>query len=189
MYQTGEIRANAAASARTLDVSAHFVHADLGRSFSSAWRPRVSIEYDEASGDEPGLRYTRFDTLYGMRRADLAPSGIYAALGRTNLKTVGLRVETTPSKRLDGFAAWRALWAADATDSFSTSGLRDITGATGSDAGHQFETRIRYWLIPQSVRAEFNGVWLLKDGLTRDAPNAPGHGNTTYFSAALTMSF
>ena len=68
-------------------------------------------------------------------------------------------------------------------------GLRDITGATGSYAGQQFETRIRYWLIPQSVRAEFNGVWLLKDGLTRDAPNAPGHGNTTYLSAALTMSF
>ncbi|MEO7774613.1 MAG: hypothetical protein ABIT36_01350 [Steroidobacteraceae bacterium] len=108
---------------------------------------------------------------------------------RRNLQTLGLRVEATPLKRLDGFLARRTLRAAEATDAFSTTGLRDITGATGDKAGQQLDARARYWLLPQSLRAEFNGVCLLKDGLTRDAPNAPRHGNTLYLSAALTMSF
>ena len=124
-----------------------------------------------------------------MRRAELGPSGIYAAIGRTNLQTVGLRAETTPSQRLDAFAVYRALWAAAATDSFSTTGVRDPTGASGRFAGYQLEGRVRYWIVPQRWRTEFNGAWLQKRGLLRDAPNAPPHGNTLYLSLALTLSF
>jgi len=124
-----------------------------------------------------------------MRRADLAPSGIYAALGRTNLQTLGLRLEAIASPRLDGFVTYRALWAAAATDSFSTTGVRDPTGAAGRFAGYQLDARVRYWVIPQSLRAEFNGDWLVKRGLLRDAPNATPFGDTLYVSFALTLSF
>ena len=187
--QTGSIRAGLQATAPKLDVEAWFLHADAGYTVQHPWRPRLSAEYDRATGDRPGGRYSRFDTLYGMRRADLAPSGIYAALGRTNLETLGVRLEATPSKRFDVFASGRALWADSATDSFSTTGVRDPTGASGRFAGYQVEGRARYWLIPDALRAELNAAVLRRDGLLARAPNANPYGDTRYVSLALTASF
>jgi Alginate export len=189
IYQVGDMRRSLASTATLQDANAWFVHADVGRTFSNAWRPRLSLEYDYASGDGPDTDFGRFDTIFGMRRADFGPSGIYAAIGRTNLQTVGLRMETAPSQRLDAFAVYRALWAAAATDSFSTTGVRDPTGASGRFAGYQLEGRVRYWIIPQSLRTELNGAWLQKRGLLRDAPNATPYGDTLYLSLALTLSF
>jgi Alginate export len=189
IYQTGDMRRSVAGNAALQDADAWFVHADVGHTFSNSWRSRLALEYDYASGDGPDADFGRFDTIFGMRRADFGPSGIYAAIGRTNLQTVGLRLETTPSQRLDAFAVYRALWAAAATDSFSTTGVRDPTGASGRFAGYQLEGRLRYWIIPQSLRTEFNGAWLQKRGLLRDAPNATPYGNTLYLSLALTLSF
>jgi hypothetical protein len=187
--QTGRVRASLLANAALQDVSAWFAHVDAGWTFDATGHPRLSLEYDHASGDGSAGSFGRFDTLYGMRRADLAPSSIYSALGRTNLQTIGLRIEAAPTARLDAFAAYRALWADSATDQFSTSGVRDPTGASGSFAGYHLDGRIRYWVIPQTLRAEFNGDWLLKRGLLRDAPNATPYGNTLFLSFALTASF
>ncbi|MEO8307106.1 MAG: alginate export family protein [Pseudomonadota bacterium] len=189
IVQTGSIRSSAAANASLQDVSAWFVHVDAGRTFDLNGKPRLSLEYDYATGDDSSTSYGRFDTLFGMRRADLAPSSIYALLGRTNLQTLGLRLESAVTPRLDGFAAARAIWAASATDQFSTSGVRDASGASGRFGGYQFDARIRYWLVPQTLRAEFNGDWLLKRGLLRDAPNATPYGNTLFLSFAVTASF
>ncbi len=95
----------------------------------------LSVEFDYASGDSPGADYQRFDTLFGMRRADLAPSGIYNAIGRANLQSLGVRLEATPSARLEVMGTYRVLWAADRTDSFSTTGIRDASGAAGRHRG------------------------------------------------------
>jgi hypothetical protein len=80
-YQWGSIRSSVAANAGTLDVSAWFLHAEAGYTLPGTWKPHVSIEYDEASGDGPGGRFGRFDTLFGMRRGDFAPSGIHDVEG------------------------------------------------------------------------------------------------------------
>jgi hypothetical protein len=189
IHQSGSNSAGVGAAAPKLDALAWFVHADLGYTFASAWKPRLSIEYDHASGDGPGPGNSRFDTLFGMRRADLAPSGIYAALGRTNILTPGVRLEFVPSTQADGFVAARALWAASATDGFSTTQVRDASGQSGRFAGYQLEGRLRQWLIPRRLRAEVNSVLLLRRGLLQAAPNAPPGDRTFYFSVALTTSF
>jgi hypothetical protein len=187
--QSGHVNAGTSPTAARLVVRALFVHADLGYTLAAAWKPHVNIEYDHAGGDGPGSHYTRFDTLYGMRRSDLAPSGIYGAVGRANLDSLGLRLEGAPAKRLDVLATWRWLWAADRHDSFSTSGIRDASGASGRFAGQQFDGRLRYWVVPQRLRAEANAVWLLRGRLLRDAPNASPHGDTHYATVSLTLSF
>jgi hypothetical protein len=189
IYQTGTIRTSTAPTAAQQDVSAWFVHADAGYSFAGPAKLRVSAEYDRASGDGPGGTYGRFDTLFGMRRADLAPAGIYNAIGRANIETVGVRAEVAPTARWDAFGAYRAMWLADRTDSFSTTGVRDATGASGSFAGHQLEARMRYWLVPSFLRAEVNAVWLKKGRFLKTAPNAPSPGDTTYLAAGVTATF
>lgn len=189
IYQTGDIHASTAANAAEQDVSAWFVHADAGYSFPGKAKLRLSAEYDRASGDAPGGKYGRFNTLFGMRRADLAPAGIYNAVGRANIEALGLRGEVAPSPKWDAFAAYRALWLADKTDSFSTTSVRDVTGASGSFAGHQFDARVRYWLVPSFLRAELNAVWLVKGRFLQEAPNAPARGDTHYLATALTATF
>lgn len=189
IFQSGELRTGTAAAAPKQDVRASFVHADAGYLFPGKARLRLSVEYDRASGDAPGGKFGRFDTLFGMRRADLAPAGIYNAIGRANIETIGLRAEVAPSVRWDAFAAYRPMWLAEETDSFSTTGVRDATGRSGSFAGHQLEGRVRYWLVPNLLRAEINAVWLTKGRFLRTAPNAPASGDARYLASALTATF
>lgn len=189
IYQFGTISSGTTSTASTLDVSAWFLHADLGYTFPGRLKARVSVEYDRASGDGPGGKYGRFDTLYGMRRADFVPSGIYAAIGRANISTPGIRFEAAPGKRLDGFFAWHPMWLANRFDAFSTTGVRDATGRSGDFAGHSFDTRVRWWLIPKGLRAEMNASYIAKGSFLKDAPNAPDTGNTKYIALALTANY
>lgn len=189
IYQFGGIAASEAAGALRLPVEAWFVHADAGYTFPGAAKLRLSVEYDHASGDGPGRTFRRFDTLFGMRRADLAPSGIYNAVGRTNLVTPGLRAEVAPGKRLDAFAAYRGMWLADRTDAFATTGVRDPSGHSGRFAGHQLEARLRYWLLPGFLRAEVDGLWLAKGRFLKNAPNAPRTGDACYLATSVTATF
>lgn len=189
IYQAGHVSASTAADASRLDVDAWFVHADAGYTFAGSAKLRLSAELDYASGDGPGASYQRFDTVFGMRRADLAPSSLYSLLARTNMQGLGIRVEAAPGARLDVMGTYRALWAADGTDSFAGSGVRDASGASGRYAGLQLEGRIRYWLVPRHWRAELNAAWFDRAGLLRDAPNSSPYGDTIYGSAALTYSF
>jgi len=189
LFQTGAISASLASVASRQSVSANFIHADIGYSFAGVWKPRLSVELDRASGDRRGGRYGRFDTLFGMRRADLAPAGLYNAIARTNIMTPGIRLEATPSKRLDAFAVYRAMWLAASEDSFAGTGVRDASGRSGDFAGHQLEARLRYWLIPARLRFEFDGLLLAKGRFLREAPNAPSDRWTKYGSFNLTASF
>ncbi|CAN5177771.1 hypothetical protein BH10PSE12_BH10PSE12_20530 [soil metagenome] len=189
IYQSGRISRSLAANAATQSISATFLHGDVGYSFAGPWKPHLSIEFDRASGDKSGGRYGRFDTLFGMRRADLAPAGLYNAVGRANIMTPGIRIEASPGKRLDGFATYRAMWLASDEDGFSTTGVRDPAGRSGDFAGHQIEGRIRYWLLPRRLRAELNGVLLAKGRFLREAPNATPARWTRYGSFNLTASF
>lgn len=189
LYQTGHASVSAAAAAARQRVSATFFHADMGYSFSGPWKPRLSVEFDRASGDRRGRRFGRFDTLFGMRRADLAPSGIYNSVGRANIMTAGIRLEAAPDKRLDWFAVYRPMWLAAKDDSFSSTNVRDSTGRSGRFAGHQIEARLRYWIVPARLRFEFDGVLLAKGRFLRDAPNAPPGNWTRYGSLNLSANF
>jgi hypothetical protein len=189
VQQTGSVRASTAAHAALLDVSASFYHVEAGYQWAAGSKPHLAFEYDYAGGDDGDARYGRFDTLFGTRRADLAPSGLYAAVGRTNLRAAGLRLEATPTARLDYMASYRALWLASRTDSFSTTGVRDVAGRSGDFAGHQLDARLRYWVIPRSLRFEVDAVILAKGRFLKDAPNAPQTGDTHYLSVNLTSQF
>ena len=188
VYQTGHISASLAPTAARQAVRANFIHIDVGYSLPISWKPHLSVEFDRASGDKAGGRFGRFDTLFGMRRADFAPAGLYSTISRANIVTPGVRLEAVPSKRLDWFLSYRAMWLTTAEDSFASTGVRDPSGASGRFAGHQVEGRIRYWIVPTRLRFEFDGVLLAKGGFLRRAPNAPPGRLTRYGSFNLTAS-
>lgn len=190
-YQTGRARATAAASdVRDLDVSAWLVHLGVGRTFSLRGTPHLSVSFDYASGDrgDPGS-YNRFDALYGIRRLELGPTGLYGAIHRANLISPELRLEVAPAKRWDSLLAWRALWLDTVKDGFSGFDIRDATGARGRFAGHQIEGRVRYWVIPGTLRFDTGFAWLAKSRLLRDAPNVGNRHDTRYGYADMTFGF
>lgn len=188
IVQRGSIAASLAPGAARQGVSAWFVHADIGYTFASGGRPRISLEYDHASGDRPGGRYGRFDTLFGMRRGDLSPSGLYGAFGRTNFISPGLRAEMDPGPRTDIFATARLIWLAARQDSFSTTGVRDATGRSGNFAGTQFDARVRHRLS-KALQLEMDAVMLAKGRFLRVAPNAPSGRWTRYLSLNALVTF
>ena len=188
-WQTGHVRASTAGLAVRKAVDAGFVHARLGYQWNTRGKPRLGVDYDWVSGEGRGLQSQRFDTLFGMRRGDFAPSGLYNLVGRANISSPGLRFEVAPDARLDLMATVRGLWLASRTDAFSTIGIRDATGRAGDYAGTQFDTRVRYWLVPKTLRLEVNSVLLAKGRFLREAPNARNNGDARFVAVSLQTSF
>ncbi len=189
LYQSGTISSSTSSNAPTQHVSASFVHADLGYTFAMGWKPHLSLRFDRASGDSGGSTYGRFDTLYGMRGAELAQAGLYSTVGRANLLSPGIFLELAPDKQTDLFIHYRPLWLASRTDSFSTSNVRDPSGRSGNFAGNQAELRWRHWLVMNALRLEVNAIYLAKGQFLRSAPNAPATGNTRYAAFSMTAYF
>lgn len=189
-YQFGKVRRTSAASDfAELDVSAWSIHGEAGYSFAAGWKPRLSVSFDGASGDggRPG-KFGRFDTLFGARRFDFGPTALYGPFGRANIVSPGARFELVTGKRTDAMIGYRAGWAQNARDAFSSTGVRDASGRSGAFGGHQIEARVRHWLVPELLQAETGGAVLIKRGLLRDAPNAPATGNTVYGYFDLTLT-
>lgn len=186
--QWGSIRESLAEDAPVQEVRAGFARVEIGYSFPGAWAPRLSFRTDWASGDGAGERFTRFDRLFGNRVGDFAVSGQYAAVGRANIASPGLRLGLQRG-RTDGHVSARLLWADSASDSFSTTGVRDPTGASGRFAGAQVEGRVRHWLEKDRLRLDAAFAILFRDGLLVEAPNAPPGRTLLYLAPALIASF
>lgn len=188
-HQGGSINADATAAAARLPVSAWSAHGEIGYSFAAAWKPRLSFEYEYASGDDRGGRFTRFDPVFGSRRADYAPSGIYSTLARSNISSPAIRLEAVPHKRLETMISYREMWLASGQDAFSSSGVRDASGASGRYAGRQIEGRVRWWAIAKRLQLEASGALLDKGRFLKRAPNAQPGGDTRYLSLNASVFF
>ncbi|TCM17710.1 alginate export protein [Novosphingobium sp. PhB165] len=181
-YQMGSTRLTTSASdMKDVSVSAYMIHAEAGQTFKSSWQPRLSLDFDIASGDQAGSkRYNRFDTLYGARRFDFGPTGLYGPVGRSNLLSGGVRAEAKPDKKSDVMFMYRALWLASRTDSFASTSVKDGKGNSGRFAGNQFELRYRRTLVPNVLHFDTGVAYLDKGRFLTEAPNAPQTGDTKY---------
>lgn len=191
VYQTGHQRATTAPTDRKdLATDAYFYHLEAGYTLAAPWQPRVSVKYDQASGNghDPN-RYDRFDTLFGARVFDLGPTSFYGAIQRSNVRDVTARLEVTPNPRFDLQTSARALWLQTPTDSFAATGVRDRRGLSGTFAGYQIEWRARYWVMPKRLMLDGGMAFLLKGRFLTDAPNAPQDGDTTYAYLAAIFPF
>lgn len=189
-YQLGTIRSSTAPTAERVPVAAALVHAGAGYTFDAPWQPRLAIEFDYATGDDPASRrYTRFDNLFGARVGDYGPTGLFGPLGPANIVIAGARLDVKPDRRLEAMARVKPAWLAEPADSFASTGLVDRGGSSGRYAGALVEARVRYWLIPGRLRAALGGAILTSGDFRDDAPNANGVGTTHYGYGEVTVTF
>lgn len=156
--QWGKSRLTSSPSDNTnLDHLAYFQHIELGYSLNLPWLLRFQIQGDYAGGDRnPGDKQNqRFDSLYGVPRFDFGPTSLLRTFTRSNLISPGLRLYTKPHTSLDIMCAHRWYWLASETDAWTATGIQDLDGSSGSYLGHQFETRVRWDVLPKNIRLEF----------------------------------
>jgi hypothetical protein len=92
-------------------------------------------------------------------------------------------------KHVELGATHRLYWLASDTDAWTTSGLRDATGRSGSFVGNQLEAYARWDVVPGNVRLEAGGAHLFAGGFIENAPNATGQGDSTYGYVSLDLRF
>jgi hypothetical protein len=168
------------------DHFAHFQHAELGYVFDSVWDSRLSFHYDYAAGDSDPEddRSGRFSTLYGARRFEFNPTGIYGPFFRANLRTPGIRLVFYPANGLELLASHRCYWLAQAKDAWVGSGLRDPSGAAGSSLGHHFEARIR-WSPTGYAMIESGYAHFFKGSYLERVPGSPRTPDSDFFYVAI----
>jgi len=164
------------------DHFAYFQHAEMGYSLDTSWNPRFSFQYDYASGDaDPtGTRSGRFFTLFGARRFDFNPTGIYGPFYRSNIHTPGIRILFNPGEKIQIMAAYRAFRLARAKDAWVGSGLQDATGSSGKNLGQQFEMRAR-WDANKTFTVEFGYARFFKGSYLSRVPEGPGTEDSNFF--------
>ncbi|MBM4363297.1 MAG: alginate export family protein, partial [Deltaproteobacteria bacterium] len=163
------------------------LHASSGYRFDVPWAPRVVLQYDYASGDrspDDGANH-RFDPLFGARRFEFGPTGLWGAIARSNVSTPGLRLEAAPHPAVDAFAAFRLIWLASARDAWTTAALRDPTGDSGSFVGQQIEARVRWHLFPRNLTFDVGGAGFVRGRFAESAPNG-GTGPSAYVYSQVT---
>ncbi len=183
-------RARDSAKAPGQDVEAFFEHVQLGYTFELPWSPRFLAQYDYATAgtDDRGRLSRSFDTLYGARRWEYGPTGIFGAFARNNINSPGYRVFIAPRRDLSVYAAHRLFWLADAKAPWQAASLADKTGRSGDFLGHLVEVSGRFDLHP-NVSLEAGWATLIKGGFARNAPGAPPPDNTNYYYVQSMLRF
>jgi hypothetical protein len=188
-YQFGTSRRRAGAAELTLDHEAHLLVAGGGYTFELPWKPRVGLRYQEATGDrDPTDRENqRFDVLFGARRFEFGPTGIYGMIARSNLRSPDYHLNLRPHARVECLLAHRMVWLESSRDAWVSANVRDPRGNSGSFVGHQLESRLRWDLLPGNVRLDTGVAWFLPGEFLNHAPNATRQGDTvyTYFEVSL----
>ncbi|GEA09238.1 hypothetical protein KUL42_39990 [Alteromonas sp. KUL42] len=152
------------------DVRAFLFFGYLGRKVFDHTFLRAEIDFFSGDNNSADDTIRDFDGLYGVRRFDIGPTDVYQGMPRRNLKSIGLRSVSKPTKQHNIMAAYKSFWyhrAPEGVDSF---------------IGHQFEVRWRYQVLP-SLRLALGGAYLLKgEGFERGDYS----DNTTFvFTGAL----
>jgi hypothetical protein len=164
-------------------------HASAGYRFDAPWSPRLALHYDYASGDRDASddENGRFDTLFGASRFELGPTGVYGAVARSNLSSPAVRVEATPSGRVDVMGAYRLVLLASPQDAWTPAGMVDPGGTAGSFVGQQLEARLRVGRLPGRLSLELGGAYLARGSFAEEATGGR-EGGSAYFYTQITRS-
>jgi hypothetical protein len=159
--------------------------------FNVPWTPRLLFHFDYASGDrQPGDSQNEgFDTLFGARRWEYGPTGIWGPFFRTNLISPGWRVLVTPTKNWILQVKHRVWYLAQSRDFFGNNGLRDVTGNAGTSLGHDVELQAQ-WAISANLDFDvgyihwFKGSYFDNPAILAQLP-AGGNKDSDYFYASM----
>ena len=173
------------------DQHAWFGHATVGYTFDVMWTPRLLFQYDYASGtrDPNGNTSQTFDTLFGARRFEYNPTGVFGPFFRSNISSPGVRLVFWPKGNVKMNVKYRGWYLAQGKDEWVGSGLQDPTGQAGNVLGSDFEIQLE-WFLTSFITFDtgythfFKGSYI--DALAQIPGNPPADDTDyVYFSTEL----
>lgn len=171
---------------------AHLQAAEAGYTVDAAWSPRWVAQLQYASGDRDPTdnRSGTFDTLFGARRFDFGPTGIWGPFYRSNIVSPGYRIVLAPGKDLEWAAGHRLWWLAQSRDAWVESGFRDPSGKSGRFLGNHVETWVR-WTASSNVVFDVGAAYWAKGSFVKSvaASSADLAKSSRYFYAATEIRF
>ena len=174
-----------------LDHTAWLLQSGVGYTWKAFGSPRLGVRVHQASGDRnpnDGVNQ-RFDSLFGARRFDFGPTGIYGAIARSNLRSPEIRASMRPIRSVEASLSHRWIWLESPFDAFTAAGVRDSSGRSGSYVGQQLEGRIRWDIVPGNCRLDTGVTTLFKGSFLENAPNANPNGDPLYAWVEWTFTF
>jgi len=167
------------------DHFAHFQHLSVGYTFRLPWTPRVMAMYDYASGtnNPNGNNSHTFDGLFGARRGELTPTGLFGPFFRSNISSPGIRLILKPTRTVRLNVKFRAWYLAQSRDAWINSGMQDPTGAAGSALGQDVEIRVQ-WDPSPNISVDIGYDHFFKGSFIKkqvDVPGNPPAAGTNYF--------
>ena len=190
--QFGTSRSSSSATNTTdLDHLAYAQYVEAGYTFSGRQKVRVAAMFDYASGDNSPTdnENNRFDSLFGSRAFDFTPTGIFGVVAQRNIITPGFKITAKPFEDWHILFAQRFFWLDEPTDALTTAGLSDPSGSSGRFIGSMPIARVRWDVVPGSVRLEAGGAYLFSGRFIDTAPGATGEGDVAFGYLASTFSF
>jgi len=174
-----------------LDHSASLLHFEIGYQFDAPGAPNLMFQYDRATGDEDptDAKIERFNTLFGARRFDFGPTGIYGIAARSNIESPGLRLTFRPSPKWQAMLSYRALRLEAPRDGWIGSGWRDTTAAAGDSIGSHLEGQFTWAAIPDRLSFETGFAHLWAGRFAEQTAGAAFRGDPQYYYVALTTTF
>lgn len=127
------------------DHCAWAAHVEAGRTFNSAWKPRLALWFNYASGDKDAAdgSQERFDPLFGATYAFYGYSSYFAW---QNMLNPTLRLSFAPAQNFRCEIMHRAFWHASDTDAWVRGLRRDRTGGSGDFIGQETDVRLVWQL-------------------------------------------
>lgn len=186
-WQFGKSRPSAAlAVTQDLEHRAAFLHGELGYRYADSYSTRLSIQFDYVEGDRNSgdSTYNHFDTLFGARRFEFGPTGIYGFLSRANILSPALRWEASQGSWA-AMLAYRVVWQASDQDALLAANL---PGNGDSFTGQQLEGRLRLTLS-ESLQFETGAAWFEKGELFEHYGAAVEQGDTIYWYSQISLRF
>lgn len=185
--QVGESKTATAASNRTLDHVAGYARGALGYTYDMAWQPTVELSWDYASGDQNPNDNTnnRFDTLFGARRWDYGPTGVYGAVARANINSPEIKLVLKTGQTTELTFGVRGVWLASERDTWTTANLRDSSGRSGHHVGQQYEVRFRWDFVPKSVNFDLGACYLAEGSFQDRASGNQGRDVTMAYAQCV----
>ncbi|MEX2493610.1 MAG: alginate export family protein [Nitrospirales bacterium] len=174
-----------------VDHFAYNPHAHVGYTFDVPWSPRFLVLYTYVSGTRTpgGSQSETFDPLFGARRFDLMPTGIFGPFLRSNISSPGWRLIVRPAKSWKVQLKHRFWYLAQSRAENGGILLQDPTGSAGNYLGHDLEFRVQ-WMISHNLDFDVGYVHWFKGSYFDRLPasaNLPQGGNkdTDYFYLSM----
>jgi hypothetical protein len=137
------------------DIDAYGYHCLLGYRFKQIpLKPRVSLEYTYASGDDDPTdgSLETFDGAFGARDKMMGRMNLFHWM---NLKDAQINLDFNPMKNLSFTLGYHQFWLAEKKDAWylNKKAYRDKSGNSGDEVGKEFDI-IGKWTIPKGMEIQ-----------------------------------